>query len=107
MMDWETSKENIIPLKKGRSLAANGIGGGGLGGILQDKLSKEDKSKEYQSRLDKARKGSSSEDLLDIYIDYYSWTRRSSNNDSEKGKSILEVSVTHCLVASIFYLYLL
>jgi hypothetical protein len=94
MMDWETSKENIIPLKKGRSLAANGaVGGGGLGGILQDKLTKEDKNKEYQNRLEKARKGSSSEDLLDIYIDYYSWTRRSSNNDSEKGKSILEVNI--------------
>ena len=83
-MEWEQSKENIQPLKKGRSVK-------GLGGF-RDKLSIDQSEKDYFQKLEAART-ISTQDLLNIYIEFYSWIRRTCN-DNEKGKILLEVRIT-------------
>lgn len=72
-------------MKKGRSTKGLGLG------EHQDKMKLDDKRKEYLEKLELARKSSSNEELLSIYVEFYSWLRRSCN-DSEKAKLLLEVS---------------
>ncbi len=82
-MEWEQCKENVQPLKKGRSTR-------GLGQM--DKMKTEERRNEFLEKLEAARK-TSIHDLLTIYVEFYSWLRRTLN-DTEKAKLLLEVRLT-------------
>ena len=82
-MDWENSKENYQPLKKGRNVNKQPD--------FQDKLKFNEKNNEYIQKIETAQKDSiSPTELLELFVEYYSWMRRNSK-DSEKSKIILEV----------------
>lgn len=85
---WEGSKENVIPLKKGRKLE---------GMALSTFPSKEEKRlKENGERLFEDRILEAGEDFskkLDIFVEYYTWVRRTTSNNLTAAKTILEVSV--------------
>lgn len=82
-MDWENSKENYQPLKKGRNVNKQPD--------FQDKLKFNEKNNEYIQKIETAQKDSISPiELLELFVEYYSWMRRNSK-DSEKSKIILEV----------------
>ncbi len=75
---WELSKENIVPLKKGRK-------------VSEDVFAKDSEFKKiqqhYEELLEK-HKGNG-ESLLQAYTEYYTSVRRASNNVSH-GKLLLE-----------------
>jgi hypothetical protein len=82
MADWENCKENYQPLKKGRSVLKQND--------FQDKLKFSEKNMEFITKIE-AAKNDPTVDLLELFVEYYSWMRRNSQ-DSEKAKAILEVS---------------
>lgn len=57
-----------------------------------DKMKTEEKRNEFLEKLEAARK-TSIHDLLTIYVEFYSWLRRTLN-DTEKAKLLLEVRLT-------------
>jgi len=74
---WELSKENIIPLKKGRK-------------VNEDVFVKDNELKRIQqSYEDILKTASDPEVILQAYVEYYTSIRRATNNSS-LGKSILE-----------------
>ena len=85
---WETCKENVIPIKRGRSAK-------GLSESLQktsesvsnDKL----REKIFEDTIIAA--GKSSKELLDAYVLYFKWTRDAYPSNVEKPLNLLEVNL--------------
>jgi hypothetical protein len=87
---WEACKENVLPIKRGRSAK-------GLSESLQvknhensaiDKL----REKVFEDSICNARK-SGCKDLLEAYIFYFKWARDTFPSNSEKALNLLEVIV--------------
>ncbi len=84
---WELSKENAQPLKKGRSVAQPTM----TGFIsAEDKAALEKMKNTYEESLSVTN--SSLTERLDIYVQYYTWTRRVATSNLVVAKNILEVS---------------
>ena len=88
---WETCKENVIPIKRGRSAK-------GLSESLQ-KTSEcvlNDRTREilFEETLITAGK-SSTKELLDAYVLYFKWIRDAYPSNVEKPLNLLEVICKH------------
>ena len=82
---WETSKENVLPLKRGRS--AKGLAdtlGADKKKKSSDYLSEE---KSFENSLILA---SDNVKKLEIYVGYFKWTRNTFVSNSEKALKLLE-----------------
>lgn len=84
---WEMSKENVVPLKRGRSAK-------GLGEALSTtkSFSQTESSVEIEFET-QIRNSSHSSDILDVYIKYYKWFRDNNPSDTEKSLKLLEVNI--------------
>jgi hypothetical protein len=101
---WEACKENVLPIKRGRSAK-------GLSESLQvknhensaiDKL----REKVFEDSLCNAQK-SGCKDLLEAYISYFKWTRDTFPSNSEKALHLLEVIVMIYIYLYIYiYIYI-
>lgn len=91
---WEASKENVLPIKKGRKMLA-------LNETLQqmhnldiqkDLMNQEQVFESMlQSEIVKSKECNSKSRLLDIYLQYYKWTCDSFPSSNEKALRLLEV----------------
>lgn len=84
---WEASKENVLPLKRGRSVK-------GLSKALEmnhetDLLNQEQR---FEQQIEDTRKTLDKQQLLEDYLAYFKWTRDSYPSNHEKALKILEVS---------------
>lgn len=102
--DWEQSKENVAPVKSGRSV--KGLGGvGGLANkpVLGKDLGGGEEEKKYERAIEEAREegmklsedGASllpegEEMVLQAYIRYYKWVRDTYKSSNDKSKAVLE-----------------
>lgn len=95
---WEACKENVLPIKRGRSAK-------GLSDTLQKNINyssdntNENKNQEkyYEDLILNAKKASTSstifsKELLDSYIFYFKWIRDTYPSNSDKALKLLEVS---------------
>lgn len=88
---WENCKENVMPIKRGRSVK-----------VLEDSLSL--KSSETRAQLEnqeklfeknlKENESSPKQDLLEIYLKYFKWIRDAYPSRSDKALVILERCTT-------------
>ena len=87
---WEACKENVIPIKRGRSAK-------GLSESLQktSEIVSNDKLREkfFEDKIIAAGK-SSTKELLDAYVLYFKWTRDAYPSNVEKPLNLLEVNFT-------------
>lgn len=90
MEEWETCKENVLPVKVGRSVAK-------LNESLQSMHSlKAEKDKQqmisnYESKIQYLVSQHLHEELLDLYVQYFKYIRDSFPSSSEKILGVLEV----------------
>ena len=102
--NWEQSKENVAPVKTGRSIK----GLGGVGGLTNKSvLGKDLGNNEEESRFEQAIEAAKadgmkkSEDgasllpedeemVLQAYIRYYKWVRDTYKSSNDKSKAVLE-----------------
>lgn len=87
---WESSKENVVPIKRGRS--AKGLGENLSVGRQFGSVTVPPQETEFEALL-KQQKHNSSELLL-VYIKYFKWIRDSYPSDTEKTLKLLEVTST-------------
>lgn len=81
---WETSKENVQPIKSGRSTK-------GLSNVLsksQDTDMIENVIQDFEKQLKTAM--ITGADRLDIYVRYFKWTRDQFPSSASKAMQILE-----------------
>ncbi len=78
--DWENSKENFVPLKKGRK--------------VEHEVVKNDASitANYEEQIKKNLESKDHSKALDTFVQFYTWHRRTFN-DVSKSKEILEVKL--------------
>ena len=89
--DWELCKENVLPIKRGRSV--KGLQENTNPGLQKEKeLALAEKSVE-----DKIRGTTLSINLLNEYTAFYKWTRDNFPSNSEKALKILEVIIAQQL----------
>jgi hypothetical protein len=82
---WEMSKENVVPLKRGRSAR-------GLGEALASLKSFNNQESNYENEFENQLKNATnSTDVLDIYVRYFKWFRDNNPSDTEKSLKLLEV----------------
>jgi hypothetical protein len=77
--DWENSKENFVPLKKGRK--------------VEQEIVKNDApsiTRNYEEQIKKNLESKDYSKALDAFVQFYTWHRRTFN-DVSKSKEILEV----------------
>ncbi len=99
--EWELCKENAQPLKKGRSVAQQPIGGFVS---AAEKANMEELRQQYEERLSEASLTLS--EKLDIYVQYYTWIRRTATSNMILAKALLEVGMLTSLHGSLlFHLY--
>ncbi len=79
--DWENSKENAIPVKKGRTIQD-----------LSHNPLKAPQTTEVTFEASIAENASNAEGLLSSYIQYYTWIRRRAGDNKASAKALLEVS---------------
>lgn len=100
MAEWELSKENILPVKKGRALEHLGDG------LRKPGLRKiEDNFEEIISAA-----GDDHERLLLAYSERYTWLRRRAGDNRAASQSLLEVSFfdhIHSFKLCLLYYYFL
>ncbi len=87
---WESSKENVVPIKRGRSAK-------GLGEILtNDKDGKQIQDSLQESEFEKIliKQEAVPAQLLDAYVQYFKWVRDTFPTNSDKALKLLEVSDT-------------
>lgn len=83
---WEACKENVLPIKRGRSAK-------GLSESLQnnaDDASGNSRDKIFEDSIIAASK-SSPKELLDAYSLYFKWTRDTYPTNTERALKLLEV----------------
>lgn len=88
---WEACKENVLPIKRGRS--AQGLSNTLLknsDSLLSDKLCE----KTFEDAITAAGNASPKE-LLDAYISHFKWTRDTYPSSTEKALKLLEVFLRH------------
>ena len=80
---WETSKENVLPIKSGRSAK-------GLNNVLPAQFSSTEKSgaNDFEQELKNAK--SVGADPLDVYVRYFKWTREQYPSNASKAMQVLE-----------------
>jgi hypothetical protein len=81
---WEMSKENVVPLKRGRS--ARGLGEA----LASVKSFSQESNYENEFEIQLKNSGNSSE-MLEIYVKYFKWFRDNNPSDTEKSLKLLEV----------------
>jgi len=82
---WETSKENVLPLKRGRSTKklADAFLAQSEGSHVENSA-----MAAFEKELSEAR--SLGSDVLDIYVRYFKWTRDQYPSNSSKAMQLLE-----------------
>jgi hypothetical protein len=96
--DWENSKENVAPVKRGRTV--KGLGGvAGLSNkpVLGKNLGSVSEEKRFENEVEVAKNrtdygdGESVEEaVLEVYISYYKWVRDTYRTSNDKSKAVLE-----------------
>ncbi len=82
---WEASKENVMPLKRGRSIKT-------LNENLEKPLKHEKVEKMHENIFEeKIKTSNTSIDLLASYINYVKWTRDTFPSNADKSLKLLEV----------------
>jgi hypothetical protein len=89
---WETSKENVVPIKRGRS--AKGLSESLLRPLTTHAGPSEQRTPEqdFEDQLNDATITDGSQ-KLDIYVRYLKWLRDAYPSNSEKALVLLEVRV--------------
>jgi hypothetical protein len=85
---WEASKENVLPLKRGRSVK-------GLSKALESNAHASDlltQEQSFEQQIEETKKSSDKERLLKDYLAYFKWMRDAYPSNHEKALKILEVS---------------
>lgn len=90
---WETCKENVQPIKRGRSARGLGTAVGCANSGVSEALSIQGKSFE-QTIADIASRNPQSKELLDTYAQFFKWTRDSFPSSSDKAQLVLEVCLS-------------
>lgn len=82
---WEACKENVLPIKRGRS--ARGLSSTldrGVSGVSAD----EEREHQFQDEIAAAFEP---KHLLDVYVQYFKWIRDMYPSNSDKALKLLEV----------------
>lgn len=90
--DWETSKENVLPIKKGRALT--------------DLAAQKSHSKEAVFEKTIEENNDNGDILLGTYAQYFTYVRRRAGDSRSASKVLLEVS-TFLKFMSFIHLYFL
>lgn len=93
MDTWEASKENVLPIKRGRSV--KGLCENLEKPIIQQSNNSVEKMQEkiFENNLKmKVPDEKSETEMLDAYLQYIKWTRDTYPTNSEKTLKLLEVS---------------
>ena len=98
--DWETSKENVAPVKSGRSVKGLGGSRGGLGNkpVLGKELGEKDDEQRFEKQIKAAKEAieptddgpSKASKILDAYLAYYKWIRNTYASSHDKTRAVLE-----------------
>ena len=88
--NWEASKENVLPIKRGRSVK-----------VLTENLGTEKsndngiklREKIFHDKILNAADNPS--ELFEVYVTYLKWTRDTFQSNNEKAMKILEVPMLH------------
>ena len=83
---WEACKENVLPIKRGRS--AKGLSESLLNNT-EDASGNKSRDKIFEDSIITAAK--SPKELLDAYSLYFKWTRDTYPTNTEKALKLLEV----------------
>jgi hypothetical protein len=86
---WELCKENAQPLKKGRSTTK--AFGGFQSATVKSEM--EEIRSEFEKRL--SNRDLNLSEKMDIFVEYYTWIRRSANFTLDHARTILEVCVKY------------
>ena len=95
---WEYSKENVVPIKRGRSVKglANSLQaievsqGNKEVEIERDKMATERFERELKSVQDMSTSSDNDNMLLDVYVKHYKWIRDTYPSDNSKSLTFLE-----------------
>lgn len=93
---WETSKENVVPIKRGRS--AKGLGESLSANRQFGNIVIPPQEQEFEAQLSNPSETETARDLLDVYIKYFKWVRDNYPSDTEKALKLLEVSNSYISV---------
>lgn len=80
--DWELSKENVIPIKRGRAVQD----------LSNPLKSSQNTELTFESSI--SDNFDNAEGLLSAYIQYYTWIRRRAGDNKASAKSLLEVGTS-------------
>jgi len=83
-MEWELSKENVRPVKSGRSTKGLGLSALSIGGKNEDLVEQE---RQFEASLLGAHE---TDDPLGVYIRYFKWIRSTYPSDLSRTLSVLE-----------------
>jgi checkpoint serine/threonine-protein kinase len=97
--EWEACKENVLPIKRGRS--AKGLSESLSKAISTDTSIDKLREKVFEDALSAAATKSPKE-LLDSYVTYFKWIRDTYPKGTEQAIKILEVSSLYCGSSGIF-----
>jgi hypothetical protein len=93
---WEACKENVLPIKRGRSVK-------GLSAALSSSSSSSSsfsslaaQEKVHEEACESAAKGGSASDVLDRYCQYIKWVRDAFPTQQEKTLKLLERATHAC-----------
>ncbi len=98
---WETSKENVVPIKRGRS--AKGLGESLSTSRQFGNIVVPPQEQEFEAQLSNPSETATAQDLLNIYIRYFKWVRDNYPSDTEKTLKLLEVSSSPFAQFNLFY----
>lgn len=99
--DWELSKENVAPIRSGRSVKGlSGVGGLANKPVLGKDLGAKEEEKKHEEAIAEAKTRMRKEDgsfsseaedmVLQAYIRYYKWVRETYKTSNDKSKAVLE-----------------
>jgi hypothetical protein len=84
---WEASKENVLPIKKGRSV--KGLSEALSRNVISENTNEKNQEKAFETEL--KTEFANAEDKLAVYIKYYKWIRDAFPTQSDKALKLLEV----------------
>lgn len=94
--DWENSKENVAPVKSGRSIKGLGGARGGLSNkpVLGKELGESGEEQRFERDIMDARSADESnnkaEEILNAYLAYYKYVKSTYASSHDKTRAVLE-----------------
>ena len=94
--EWENSKENIAPVKSGRSIKGLGGARGGLSNkpVIGKELGEMEEEKRFErdiaAAMSKPESNDRAQEILSAYLAYYKYVKRTYASSHDKTRAVLE-----------------